>query len=139
MYSTFFPCSFPPPKSLLTDRINKPGHTNEAICSNHLRLFVVDIEIIYLESYFTVIVQTAQLTCAVSVIPWPEQSAGLLVLSLSLSFVVAVIRESVYALVAARVAVRVVDDHVVRGDRQVDPQLITGQTTLGLGSFKCND
>lgn len=37
------------------------------------------------------------------------------------------------ALVATRVAVGVVDDHVVRGDGEVNPQLITGQTALGLG------
>lgn len=37
------------------------------------------------------------------------------------------------ALVATRVAVGVIDDHVVRGDRKVNPQLIAGQTALGLG------
>lgn len=73
-----------------------------------------------------------QLTCAVSVIPWSQQSTGLLVLSLPLSVMVAVVREGVDALVAARVAVCVVDDHVVRGNGQVNSQLIAGQTSLSL-------
>lgn len=72
-------------------------------------------------------------TSAVSLISWPEESAGLLVFSFPLAVMVAVVREGVDALVAARVAVCVVDDHIVRGDREVDAQLITGQTTLGLG------
>lgn len=40
------------------------------------------------------------------------------------------------ALVAAGVAVRVVDDDVFRGDGQVDPQLVAGQTALGLGDTR---
>lgn len=43
-----------------------------------------------------------------------------------------VIWESVDALVAAWVAVCIVDDHIVWGHGQVDPQLITWQATLGL-------
>lgn len=46
---------------------------------------------------------------------------------------VTVIREGVDALVAAGVAVRVVDDHIVSRDRQVNPQLVAGEATLGLG------
>lgn len=65
-------------------------------------------------------------------IPRPQQGAGLLVLALALSLVVAVVREGVDALVAAGVAVGVVDDHVVRGDGQVDAQLVAGQAALGL-------
>lgn len=57
-----------------------------------------------------------QPTCAVSLIPRPQQSAGLLILPLLLSLMVTVIREGVDALVAAGVAVRVVDDHVVGRD-----------------------
>lgn len=57
-----------------------------------------------------------QPTCAVSLIPRPQQSAGLLVLPLLLSLMVTVIRKGVDALVAAGVAVRVVDDHVVGRD-----------------------
>lgn len=72
-------------------------------------------------------------TCAVPVVPGPEQRAGLLILSFTLPFVFALIGEGVDALVAAGVAVCVVDDHVFRGDGQVDPQLVAGQTALGLG------
>lgn len=75
-------------------------------------------------------------TCAVPVVPGPKQRAGLLVLSVPLPFVVALIGEGVDALVAAGVAVRVVDDHVFRGDGQVDPQLVAGQTALGLGTHR---
>ena len=45
---------------------------------------------------------------------------------------VTVVGESMDALVAAGVAVRVVDDHIVRGDWEVDPQLVPGQAALGL-------
>ena len=37
-----------------------------------------------------------------------------------------------YPLVAAGVTVCVVDDHVVRGDGQMDAELIARQTALGL-------
>lgn len=73
-------------------------------------------------------------TCAVPVVPRPKQSAGLLILSFNLPFGFALIWEGVNALVTAGVAVRVVDDDVVRGDGQVNPQLVTGQTALGLGT-----
>jgi len=79
------------------------------------------------------VTERLKLTCAVSGVPRPQQSAGLLILSLSLSVMVAVVGESVDALVAAGVAVCVVDDHVVQGDRQVNPQLVTGEAPLGLG------
>ena len=73
----------------------------------------------------------SSLTCALPVVARPQQGAGLLVFSLRL--VVSVVGEGVYALVAAGVAVCVVDHHVVRGHRQVDPQLVTGETALRLG------
>lgn len=66
-------------------------------------------------------------------VPRPQQSAGLLVLPLNLPLVLTLVGEGVDALVAAGVAVRVVDDHVVRGDGQVDAQLVAGQAALGLG------
>lgn len=78
-------------------------------------------------------VNVSILTRAISVVPGPEESAGLLVFSFCLAVVVTVIREGVDALVAAGVAVCVVDDHIVRGDREVDTQLIARQATLGLG------
>lgn len=72
-------------------------------------------------------------TCAVSLVPGPQQRAGLLVLALlPLPLVLAVVGEGVNALVAAGVAVRVVDDHVVGRNRQVNPQLVTGQASLRL-------
>lgn len=76
----------------------------------------------------------AKPTCAVPVVPGPRQSAGLLVLPFALPLVFPLVGEGVNALVAAGVAVRVVDDHVVRGDGQVDPQLVAGQAALGLGT-----
>lgn len=67
-------------------------------------------------------------------IPRPKQSSGLLILSFSfLSLVLTVVGEGVNALVAAGVSMCVVYDYIVRGDRQVNPQLVAGQTTLGLG------
>lgn len=69
-------------------------------------------------------------------VPGPKQRAGLLILSFTLPVVVALIGEGVDALVAAGVAVRVVDDHVFRGDGQVDAQLVAGQTALGLGTHR---
>lgn len=69
-------------------------------------------------------------------VPRPEQCAGLLILSFTLPFVFALIGEGVDALVAAGVAVRVVDDDVFRGDGQMDPQLVAGQTALGLGTHR---
>lgn len=72
-------------------------------------------------------------TCAVSLVPGPQQRAGLLVLAfLPLPLVLALVWEGVDALVPAGVAVRVVDDHVVGGNRQVNPQLVTGQASLRL-------
>lgn len=72
-------------------------------------------------------------TCAVSVVAGPQQRAGLLVLALlTLPLVLAVVGEGVNTLVAAGVAVRVVDDHVVSRNRQVNPQLVTGQASLRL-------
>lgn len=67
-------------------------------------------------------------------VPRPKQRAGLLILSFTLPFNFALIGEGVDALVAAGVAVCVVDDDVFRGDGQVDPQLVAGQTALGLGT-----
>lgn len=67
-------------------------------------------------------------------IPRPKQSSGLLILSFSfLSLVLTVVGEGVNTLVAAGVSMCVVYDYIVRGDRQVNPQLVAGQTTLGLG------
>lgn len=78
-------------------------------------------------------------TCTVSLVPGPQQRAGLLVLALlPLPLVLAVVREGVDALVAAGVAVRVVDDHVVGGNRQVNPQLVTGQASLRLRAEQRN-
>lgn len=79
------------------------------------------------------LVWSSEPTCAVPVVPGPEQSAGLLILSFPLPFALALVGEGVDALVAAGVAVRVVDDDVVRGDGQVNPQLVAGQAALGLG------
>lgn len=74
----------------------------------------------------------AEPTCAVPVLPEPKQSTGLLILPFTLPFVLTLVGEGVNALVAAGVAVRVVDDHVVCGDGQVNPQLVAGQAALGL-------
>lgn len=82
--------------------------------------------------WFQASVAHAEPTCAVPVLPRPQQSAGLLVLHLPL--VLSLVGEGVDALVAAGVAVRVVDDHVVRGDGQVHTQLVAGQAALGLGT-----
>lgn len=76
----------------------------------------------------------AEPTCAVPVVPRPKQSTGLLILPLALPLAFTLVREGVDALVPAGVAVRVVDDHVVRGDGQVNPQLVAGQAALGLGT-----
>lgn len=75
----------------------------------------------------------AQPTCAVPVVPRPEQGTGLLILPVSLPLVLPLVGEGVNALVPAGVTVRVVDDHVVCGDGKVDPQLVAGQAALGLG------
>lgn len=69
-------------------------------------------------------------TCAVAAVPRVQQGAGLLVLAFSLPL--GVVGEGVYALVAAGVAVRVVDDHVVGGNRQVHAQLLARQAALSL-------
>lgn len=67
-------------------------------------------------------------------VPRPQQSTGLLVLAFTLPLVFTLVGEGVNALVAAGVAVCVVDDHVVRGNGQVNPQLVAGQAALGLGT-----
>lgn len=81
-----------------------------------------------------VCVRVCVLTGAVSVtvVAGPQQGAGLLVLALTLAL--PLLGEGVYALVAARVVVRVVDDHVVGGNRQMHAQVIAGQAALGLGT-----
>jgi len=72
------------------------------------------------------------LTGAVSVpvVAGSQQGAGLLVLPLALAL--PLLGEGVYALVAAGVAVCVVDDHVVGGNRQMHAQVVAGQAALGL-------
>ena len=72
------------------------------------------------------------LTCAVTLLAGPQQGAGLLVLALALALALPLVGEGVDALVAAGVAVRVVDHHVVGGNGEVDAQLVAGQTALGL-------
>lgn len=69
-------------------------------------------------------------TCAVPLLSGPQYSAGLLVFSFS----VPVVRESVYALVAAGVCVRVsvVDHHVVRWNGKMNPQFVAREAALGL-------
>ncbi len=75
-------------------------------------------------------------TCAVTLLSGPQYSAGLLVFSLA----VPVIGEGVYALVTAGVCVgvSVIDHHIVRWNRKMNPQLVAGEAALGLDTGRQN-